>query len=187
MPKPPPRRMISDDRRLSVEICVISLNIRHNGQTGGQIGIMDETDRNICALLGEDARQSMAQLGVRVGLSSSAVNDRLRRLLDRGVLRGLRADVDPEAVGLPVAAFVWIALAEGIDEAAFRAAIAENTAVTACHHVTGGWSYLVQIRVASLGAVEDFLAALKRAGWIARTETMLALSTVVEPPFRYRR
>ena len=124
---------------------------------------------------------------LRVGLSPSAVNDRLRRLIERGVLRRTRADVDPEAVGLPVAAFVWIALAEGIDEAAFRAAIAENTAVTACHHVTGGWSYLVQIRVASLVAVEEFLVALKRAGWIARTETMLALSTVVEPPFRYRR
>ncbi|TKD22278.1 Lrp/AsnC family transcriptional regulator [Rhodobacter capsulatus] len=161
--------------------------IRQMTHQSGQIGIMDEIDRKICALLSEDARQSMAQLGVRVGLSPSAVNDRLRRLIERGVLRRTRADVDPEAVGLPVAAFVWIALAEGIDETAFRAAIADNTAVTACHHVTGGWSYLVQIRVASLVAVEDFLVALKRAGWIARTETMLALSTVVEPPFRYRR
>ncbi len=128
----------------------------------------------------------MAQIGARVGLSTSAVNDRLRRLVERGVLRRFLADTDPEAAGLPLAAFVWVALPEGVDEGAFRAAMAEEVAVTACHHVTGPWSYLVQVRVASLAAVEDFLAGLKRAGWLARSETMLALSTVVEPPFRLR-
>ena len=61
-----------------------------------------------------------------------------------------------------------------------------TSAIIACHHVTGPWSYLVQIRAASLDAVEDFLSELKSGGWIARSETMLALSTVVEPPFRYR-
>ena len=147
---------------------------------------MDEIDRKICALLGADARQSMAQIGARVGLSTSAVNDRLRRLIERGVLRRTLADIDPETVGLPVAAFVWLALAEGVDEGAFRAAMAEDGTVTACHHVTGAWSYLVQIRVASLAAVEEFLGRLKQAGWVARSETMLALSTVVEPPFHFR-
>lgn len=147
---------------------------------------MDELDRKICALLGEDARQSLAQIGARVGLSTSAVNDRIRRLIERGVLRRFAAEVDPEALGLPVAAFVWVALAPGVDEGAFRSAMAEHPSVTACHHVTGAWSYLVQIRVASLAAVEDFLAALKAGGWIARSETMLALSTVVEPPYRMK-
>ncbi len=147
---------------------------------------MDKIDRKICALLSDDARQSMAQIGARVGLSTSAVNDRIRRLVERGVLRRFSADVDPEAVGLPVAAFVWLGLAAGIDEGAFRASMAEHAAVMACHHVTGIWSYLVQIRVASLAAVEDFLTELKAAGWVARSETMLALSTVVEPPFRLR-
>jgi len=148
---------------------------------------VDAIDRQICALLSEDARLSMAQLGAEVGLSSSAVNDRVRRLSERGVLRRFRADVDPEALGLPVVAFLWVALAEGVDETGFRAAMAAEPSVTACHHVTGAWSYLVQVRVASLVAVEEFLVALKRAGWVARTETMLALSTVLEPPFRYRR
>lgn len=147
---------------------------------------MDEFDRKICIMLCADARQSMAQIGAAIGLSTSAVNDRIRRLSERGVLRRFVAELDPEAVGLPVAAFVWLALAAGVDEGAFRAAMAENRLVTGCHHVTGGWSYLVQIRVESLAAVEDFLATLKGAGWIARSETMLALSTVVEAPYRLR-
>lgn len=147
---------------------------------------IDDIDRKICLLLSEDARQSLAQIGAQVGLSTSAVNERIRRLIERGVLRRFAADCDPEALGLPVAAFVWVALAAGVDEGAFRAAMAQMPTVTACHHVTGPWSYLVQIRLAGLTGVEDFLAGLKAAGWIARSETMLALSTVVEPPFRLR-
>lgn len=147
---------------------------------------IDDIDRKICLLLSEDARQSLAQIGAQVGLSTSAVNERIRRLIERGVLRRFATDCDPEALGLPVAAFVWVALATGVDEGAFRAAMAQTPEITACHHVTGPWSYLVQIRLPGLQGVEEFLAGLKAAGWIARSETMLALSTVVEPPFRLR-
>lgn len=147
---------------------------------------MDDIDRKICALMGDDARQSLAQIGARVGLSTSAVNDRIRRLIERGVVRRFSAEISPEALGLPVTAFVWVGLASGVDEGAFRSTMAEEPTVTACHHVTGPWSYLVQIRAESLAAVEDFLGRLKAAGWIARSETNLALSTVVEPPFRLR-
>ncbi|WP_097070600.1 Lrp/AsnC family transcriptional regulator [Rhodobacter maris] len=148
--------------------------------------MIDDIDRKICALLSADARQSMAQIGAQVGLSTSAVNDRLRRLSERGILRRMRADLDAAALGLPVTAFVWVALADAADEAGFRAAIAARPEVTACHHVTGPWSYLVQVRMGSLAAVEAFLGWLKAAGWIARSETMLALSTVVEPSFQLR-
>lgn len=147
---------------------------------------MDDIDRRICALLCADARQSLAQIGAQVGLAASSVNDRLRRLIATGAIRRMRADVDPVAVGLPVAAFVWLLLAPGTEEARFRDEIARMPEVTACHHVTGAWSYLIQIRVPSLQGVEAFLSALKAAGWVGRSETMLSLSAVVEPPFRFR-
>lgn len=147
---------------------------------------MDDMDRMIVTHLAEDARQPLAVLGAAVGLSSSAVNERVRRLTERGAIRRIMADVAPEALGLPVTAFVWVALAAGADEGAFRTAMAGHRAITACHHVTGGWSYLVQIRVSDLAAVEDFLAELKAGGWLARSETQLSLSPVVEPPFRFR-
>ncbi|PKP69660.1 MAG: Lrp/AsnC family transcriptional regulator [Alphaproteobacteria bacterium HGW-Alphaproteobacteria-4] len=146
---------------------------------------MDNIDRKIIALLAEDARQPLAALGAAVGLSASAVNERLRRLTEAGALRAIRADADPAALDLPVRAFVWLALAATADEAAFRAAIAARREVTACHHVTGPWSYLLQIQVADLAEVESFLALLKAEGWLARSETQLALSEVVAPPFRY--
>ncbi|WP_372838324.1 Lrp/AsnC family transcriptional regulator [Phaeovulum sp.] len=146
----------------------------------------DDTDRKITAILGDDARQPLAALGRAVGLSTSAVNERVRRLSEAGAIRALRADADPAAFGLPVRAFVWLALNPSASEPAFRAAIAARHEVTACHHVTGPWSYLLQIQLPDLAAVEAFLGSLKEEGWLARSETILALSEVVAPPFRYR-
>lgn len=147
---------------------------------------MDDIDRKVVGMLAEDARTSLARLGAAVGLSTSAVNERVRRLGANGTLRAIRADANPAALGVPITAFVWISLAASASEAAFRAAIPARPEVTACHHVTGPWAYLVQIQVADLAGVEDFLGWLKSAGWLARSETILALSEVVAPPFRYR-
>lgn len=147
---------------------------------------MDEIDRQIVMCLGEDARRSLADIGGEVGLSTSAVNERIRRLQASGVIRRFTVDADAEAMGLGVSAFVFIGLAADADEAAFRVVAAEHPSIDECQHVTGGWNYLVKIRVASLAGIEAFLDDLKRRRLIARSETMIALSTVVEPPFRPR-
>lgn len=145
---------------------------------------MDEIDRQIVMCLGEDARRSLADIGSEVGLSTSAVNERIRRLAASGVIRRFTVDADAEALGLGISAFVFIGLSADADEVEFRKMAADHPAIVECQHVTGGWNYLVKIRVASLSGIESFLDDLKRRRLIARSETMIALSTVVEPPFR---
>ncbi|MCM5555674.1 Lrp/AsnC family transcriptional regulator [Pleomorphomonas sp. NRK KF1] len=147
---------------------------------------MDEIDRQIVMCLGDDARRSLADIGGEVGLSTSAVNERIRRLVASGVIRRFTVDADAAAMGLGIAAFVFVGLAADADEAVFRAVAADHPAIVECQHVTGAWNYLVKIRVASLAGIEAFLDDLKRRRLIARSETMIALSTVVEPPFRPR-
>ncbi|MBU1174862.1 MAG: Lrp/AsnC family transcriptional regulator [Alphaproteobacteria bacterium] len=144
---------------------------------------MNDVDRKIIGLLAEDARRALADIGGTVGLSASAVNERIRRLVAEGAIRGFTVDAAPEALGLPVLAFVFVALAQGSDEAGFRHFVAAQAAILECHHVTGGWSYLVKIRVADLGGVEAFLAALKHAGYVGRSETMIVLSSPVGDAF----
>lgn len=139
---------------------------------------MDDIDRKIIDLLAQDARRALADIGGAVGLSPSAVNDRIRRLTASGAIRRFTVEADAAALGLPVLAYVWIALAAGADEAAFRAFAAAAPAIVDCRHVTGRWSYLAQTRVASLAALEAFLADLKATGFIAATESVLALSSV---------
>jgi Lrp/AsnC family leucine-responsive transcriptional regulator len=138
---------------------------------------MDEIDRIIIGLLSQDARRALADIGARVGLSPSAVNERMRRLVAQGAIRRYTLEVDPASLDRAILAFVWIALPERADEAAFRAYAASEPAIEECHHVTGPWSYLVKFRVAALPEVEAFLAALKARGFVARSETMLALSS----------
>lgn len=147
---------------------------------------MDEIDRKIISLLASDGRRSLADLGSVVGLSTSAVNERIRRLVAGGAIRRFTIDADPRALGLGILAFVWVGLAADADEAAFRAFAASHPSVTECHHVTGPWSYLVKIRVATLDDLEGFLGELKGRRLIARSETILGLSTVVEAPFAPR-
>ncbi len=154
---------------------------------------MDEIDRKIIGALAADARRPLAEIAAAAGLSASAVNERIRRLHASGALRRLTVDVDPAALGLEILAFVWIALAPetgkagseqvGTGEAAFRAAVAAEPAICECHHVTGPWSYLAKVRVASLAELEAFLARLKARGFLARSETVIALSPVVEAGF----
>lgn len=140
---------------------------------------MDSIDRMIISLLAKDARRALADIGARVDLSPSAVNERLRRLVASGAIRRFTVEADPAALDRGLLAFVWIALAERADEAAFRAFAATHPAIEECHHVTGDWSYLVKMRSDSLAGLEAFLAELKTRGLIARSQSVLALSSPV--------
>jgi Lrp/AsnC family leucine-responsive transcriptional regulator len=144
---------------------------------------MDEHDRKITDLLAADARRSLADIGSVVGLSPSAVNDRIRRLTATGALRRFTVEADPDALGVPVLVFVWVALGDGADEAGFHRFARQHPAIIECHHVTGGWSYLIKLRVAAICRIEDFLAELKAGGFLGRSETVLALSSPVPGPF----
>lgn len=145
---------------------------------------MDRTDRKIINLLSADARRSLADIGQAVGLSQSAVNERIRRLQSTGVIRRFTIEVSHRSLNENVLVFIQIRLAGDADEEVFRKAMARHNDVLECHHVSGRWSYLLKLRFAALGDVEAFLGELKRAGYIAASETVITLSTVRERAFR---
>jgi Lrp/AsnC family leucine-responsive transcriptional regulator len=144
---------------------------------------LDNIDRKIISLLAQDARRSLSDIGSAVELSASAVNERIRRLTTSGAIRRTTVDADPQALDLPILAFVWIALASGADETAFRSYAAAQPSIAECHHVTGPWSYLIKIHIGSLAGIEAFLADMKEQGFLARSETIIALSSIVDGPF----
>ncbi|MDD3445371.1 MAG: Lrp/AsnC family transcriptional regulator [Zavarzinia sp.] len=142
--------------------------------------MLDPMDRALVALLQADGRMGVAELGQAVGLSTSAVNERVRKLAARGVLRATVALADPLALGLGIAAFVTVTLLPGADEEVFVARLAADGAVLEAHHVTGAANYLLKVRVADVAALEALLKRLKTTGMVARSETQLVLSTVKE-------
>lgn len=144
---------------------------------------MEDTDRQIVALLAEDGRMSFTDLARETGLSVSAVHQRVRRLQKRGVIRGYSAVLDHEAVGLPLTAFISI---KPIDPAAPDDApdkLAHLREIEACHSVAGEESYILKVRVASPFALEELLQQIRAAANVS-TRTTVVLSTPYEgrPP-----
>ena len=92
-------------------------------------------------------------------------------------------DIDPVAMSLETLVFVWIALREDADEAAFCRYAETAPSILECHHVTGGWSYLVKLRVNAMPEIEGFLTELKARKFLGRSETAIALSSPVAGAF----
>ncbi len=144
---------------------------------------MEDVDRAIVSLLSADGRRSFTDLSRETGLSVSAVHQRVRRLEQRGVIRGYRAVTNSEELGLPLTAFVSI---KPIDPAAPDDApdrLAHLGAIEACHSVAGDESYILKVRVRSPSALESLLQDIRAAANVS-TRTSVVLSTPYEdrPP-----
>jgi Lrp/AsnC family leucine-responsive transcriptional regulator len=144
---------------------------------------VEEIDRAIVRLLSADGRMSYTDLGKATGLSTSAVHQRVRRLEQRGVIKGYAAVIDHEAVGLPLTALISI---KPIDPAAPDDAperLADVPEIEACHSVAGEESYVLKVRVAGPTDLETLLAIIRAKANVS-TRTSVVLSTPYEnrPP-----
>jgi Lrp/AsnC family leucine-responsive transcriptional regulator len=140
---------------------------------------VEETDRAILGALAADGRQSYTDLAEKVGLSVSAVHQRVRRLEQRGVIRGYAARLDHEALGLPLTAFVAIRPIDPSqpDDAPER--LADLPEIEACYSVAGDDFYMLLVRVASPADLERLLQEIRKAANVA-TRTTVVLSTPYE-------
>jgi Lrp/AsnC family leucine-responsive transcriptional regulator len=142
---------------------------------------MDEIDRNIAIALQQDGSAGLAELAKVSGLSVSATAERVKRLEERGVVRGWRADLDPRHVGCPLLGFVFVNLRPGRDDAAFRRAMSRHENVLECHRVTGGWTFLIKLRLADLAGFETFIEEeLRGQPAVERIESLLAIASEKE-------
>src|SRR3546814_5687047 len=90
---------------------------------------MDESDRKIIQFIQTNGRAGYAEIGAAVGLSVSAVNERLKKLERQGAIRGWSALVDPVAAGCPVLAFVEVLIERPEHEPAFLALVRDEPAI----------------------------------------------------------
>ncbi len=142
---------------------------------------MDEIDRNIVVALQLDGSAGLAELAKVAGLSVSATAERVKRLEERGVIRGWRADLDPAAAGCPLLVHILAAVAPGREDAGFRKAIRKQEAVLECHAVTGAWTYLIKLRLPDLPALDRFLnEEVRGLPGVQRVETLLTIASVKE-------
>lgn len=139
---------------------------------------LDAAERKIVAELQRDARLTHAEIARRVGISRSAVGEKVRGLEDRGIIQGYEVRVDPQAVGLFVTAFIRIRITAAGPQAQKLTELAlETPEIWECHRTTGDDSFILKVRVESVPALEKLIDRLTPFGV---TSTSLVLSSPVE-------
>jgi Lrp/AsnC family transcriptional regulator, leucine-responsive regulatory protein len=119
---------------------------------------LDDLDRRILSRYQSDTRQSAQLIGDEIGLSAAAVQRRIKRMREEGVIRAELAHLDAALVGLPVTVIVHVDIEretlQHID--AFKALMKKRAEVQQCWYTTGLTDFIVVVQVASMAAYEQF-------------------------------
>jgi Lrp/AsnC family leucine-responsive transcriptional regulator len=138
---------------------------------------VDPVDARLFNLLQEDCSRSLADLGKRVGLSVSAVNERLKKLRGRGDVRAYVALINPRTVGYTACAFVQVAVEGTANERRLVAAVLKMPEIEECHHVTGEFPYLIKAWARDIEHLEVLHGRIKSLAGVVRTQTSIVLSS----------
>jgi Lrp/AsnC family leucine-responsive transcriptional regulator len=138
--------------------------------------MIDEIDWKILLELQKDARTSYAELSRRIGLTTPAIIERIRKLEDAGIITGYRVEIDTAKVGLPILAFVRMSIS-GVDYSHIVEVAKESKEVLECHRGTGGDSFILKVAVASIEHLQVIIDKLTPYGI---TTTSIVLSSPVK-------
>lgn len=139
--------------------------------------MLDAVNVRIVRELLEDPRISVAEMARRIGMSAPAVSERMLRLQDSGVIRGFALQLDPGALGLPLAAYVRVRPGPG--HLSKIADLARTTPeVVECHRITGEDCFLMKVHAAAIGDLESILDRFLAYG---QTTTSIVQSSPVPP------
>ncbi len=138
--------------------------------------MLDQIDWKILKHLQEEGRLSFAELGRRIGLTTPAVIERVRKLEAAEIINGYRAEIDTAKVGLPIVAFIRMSIS-GVDFSQIVKIAAESKEVLECHRGTGGDSFIMKVAVASVEHLQNIIDRLTPYGI---TTTSIVLSSPVK-------
>lgn len=141
---------------------------------------IDAIDAGIISALSADGRRSYADIGAEVGLSTAAVHERVKKMIERGTIQRFSLQVDPEAVGLSFTAFVAIRNDGGAHCRDIAPCLRTIAAVQELHSVAGEYDFLAKIRTARARDLEGVLVQIKSIPGVARTTSTVVLNTVFE-------
>lgn len=145
---------------------------------------LDAADRRILRALQRDGRLPIVALAEQVGLSATPCQRRVRHLEEAGVIRGYSATLDPARVGLPLQAFVQVALESHAEEVVerFHKALAALPEVIAAYTMSGETDYLLQVLAPDMEAFGAFATRrLLRLPGVKETRTSFVLATLKPP------
>ncbi|HET8616015.1 MAG TPA: Lrp/AsnC family transcriptional regulator [Actinomycetales bacterium] len=138
---------------------------------------MDAVDRQLLDALRANARASWAELGRQIGLSGPSVQERVRRLEERGVIVGYRTVLAPAEVSLGVSALIGLIQGDDVESEDVADQLRAVPEVEDCWYVAGEENFVVKVRAGDVTALEAVVAKLRRLPGVSRTRTTVVLST----------
>ncbi len=140
---------------------------------------LDSIDAGILEILQRDGRASHSAIAEKVGLSQPSVHERVKKLEQRGVIRGYTALLDPQALDLSVLAFISVRFKDW-KTGDVADAIRLVPHVLEAHHIAGEDCLLIKVRCRTPGDLERILALVWESGFISGTKTTIAFSSYKE-------
>ncbi len=144
---------------------------------------LDDFDRKILAILRKDGRITFTDLAQQVGLSKTPCQQRVRRLVEQGVISGFAAIVDPAKVGLDHVAFAEVRLSDTREAALreFNAAVRRIAEIEECHMIASSFDYLLKVRTSDMRRYRTVLGEkISSLPHVANTSTFVVMETVRE-------
>lgn len=136
---------------------------------------MDATDKKILKILAEDAYATATRIGGAINLSVPAVNKRIVKLRESGVIRSFTVLTDPKKVGKSIIAYVLLVIQYGAPVDALMNYVNQDQDILECQAVTGEYDYIIKICAASVEDFEEKLLHLKKQKGVLKSHTMLCL------------
>jgi Lrp/AsnC family transcriptional regulator, leucine-responsive regulatory protein len=149
-------------------------------KSGNEAFEPDTIDLQIISVLQEHGRIPLAKLAEQVGLSAPSVIERVKKLEDNEVITGYHAAVDARKLGKDVTAFIGVSIGHPRTIGLFEQTVALLDDVLECHHITGEHTVLLKVKTHNTASLEQLIRTIRLIDGVARTETMVVLSTHTE-------
>lgn len=147
--------------------------------------MLDSVDCKALEQLVLNGRITWAELATILGLSSPSTAERVKKLEEKGFITGYSANLNYQALGYSLTAFITLSLSHPKHQTGFIKAIHKMEEIEECHHIAGEDDYLLKVRCKDTDHLDKFLnEKLKVLLGISRTRTTIALSTSKESPIK---
>jgi len=142
--------------------------------------MIDDIDRKILVLLGQNARISNSEIAKQIVMTPPGVLDRIRKLEKRGVIKGYETRIDTKKVDLGMTVLIMVQTSENVGINEVGEALAKLSRVQEVYYLTGEFCYMLKVRVSNTDDLTLFLEQVGKIKNVRDTRTTLVLKTIKE-------
>ncbi|MBU1247646.1 MAG: Lrp/AsnC family transcriptional regulator [Proteobacteria bacterium] len=142
--------------------------------------MIDKTNKKILSILQKNARTTNAEIARQIGKAPSAILERIRKLENKGIIKGYETRVDPDILEMGLTAFTFVSVEEAVGSTDSGLLLSRIPGVLEVHYCAGQDNYLVKIRARDTSTLADMLALIGQIPTVRDTNSTIVLRTVKE-------